>query len=111
MTRPDSDLANFSRLIEALRPWLGQIIFIGGRAHRLYRERPEAASVAYEALQTDDADVALGSSPGGSSNDVTLDLFGNSTGGGGTTRHARPRRGWTGSRSSWRRSGPPGASR
>jgi hypothetical protein len=59
MTSPDTDLAKFSRLIEALRPWLGQIIFIGGRAHRLYRERPEAVPVAYKALQTDDADVAL----------------------------------------------------
>lgn len=59
MTSPDTDLAKFSRLIEALRPWLGQIIFIGGRAHRLYRERPEAVSVTYDALQTDDADVAL----------------------------------------------------
>jgi hypothetical protein len=59
MTSLDSDLAKFSRLIEALRPWLGQIMFIGGRAHRLYRERPEAVPVAYEALQTDDADVAL----------------------------------------------------
>jgi len=59
MTSPDTDLAKFSRLIEALRPWLDQIIFIGGRAHRLYRERPEAVPVAYEALQTDDADVAL----------------------------------------------------
>jgi hypothetical protein len=54
-----NDLGKFSRLIEALRPWLGQIIFIGGRAHRLYRDRPEAASVAYEPLRTDDADIAL----------------------------------------------------
>ncbi len=37
MPPSDSDVAKFSRLIEALRPWLGQIIFIGGRAHRLYR--------------------------------------------------------------------------
>jgi hypothetical protein len=59
MTSPDTDLAKFSRLIEALRPWLGEVIFIGGRAHRLYRERPEAVSLAYDALQTDDADVAL----------------------------------------------------
>jgi hypothetical protein len=35
MPSHDSDLAKFSRLIEALRPWLGQIILIGGRAHRL----------------------------------------------------------------------------
>jgi hypothetical protein len=59
MTPHDNDLEKFSRLIEALRPWLCQILFIGGRAHRLYRERPEAAPVAYEPLRTDDADVAL----------------------------------------------------
>ena len=59
MWPPDNDLAKFSRLIEALRPWLGQIIIVGGRAHRLYRERHEAASADYEPLRTDDADVAI----------------------------------------------------
>jgi hypothetical protein len=59
MTRADSDLDRFSRLIEALRPWLGQIIVIGGRAHELFRLRPEARSVTYPPLRTDDADVAL----------------------------------------------------
>jgi hypothetical protein len=42
MTPHNNDLEKFSRLIEALRPWLGQIIFIGGRARRLYWERPIA---------------------------------------------------------------------
>lgn len=74
MTSPDSDLSKFSRLIEALRPWLGQIIFIGGRAHRLYRERPEAASVAYDALQTDDADVALNPRTMGESESIRVRL-------------------------------------
>lgn len=59
MLRHDSDLEPFSRLVDALRPWLGQIVFVGGWAHRLYRERPEAASVTYDPLRTDDADLAL----------------------------------------------------
>jgi hypothetical protein len=74
MTSPDSDIATFSRLIEALRPWLGQIIFIGGRAHRLYRERPEAVSVTYDALQTDDADVALNPRTMGASASIRVRL-------------------------------------
>ena len=44
----DSDLANISRLVEALRPWLGQIIFIGGWKHRLFREQQEAARIGGE---------------------------------------------------------------
>lgn len=59
MLEPDSDVENFSRLVDALRPWLGKVIFIGGWAHRLYRERPESTSPPYEALRTEDADVAL----------------------------------------------------
>ena len=56
---PDRELAQFSRLVEAVRPWLGQIIFVGGWAHRLYRVRPEAAPLLYDPLRTDDADLAL----------------------------------------------------
>ena len=59
MPRQNSDVEKFSRLVEALEPWLGQIIFVGGWAHRLHRERPEAASVTHEPLTTDDADAAL----------------------------------------------------
>jgi hypothetical protein len=54
----DSD-RQFSTLVEALRPWLGQMIFVGGWAHQLYRLRPEAASLSYPVLRTDDADLAL----------------------------------------------------
>ncbi|HEX5070708.1 MAG TPA: GSU2403 family nucleotidyltransferase fold protein [Vicinamibacterales bacterium] len=54
----DSD-RHFSRLVEALRPWLGQIILVGGWAHQLYRLRPEASSLSYPVLRTDDADLAL----------------------------------------------------
>jgi len=49
----------FSELVEALRPWLGQMIFVGGWAHQLYRLRPEAASLSYPVLRTDNADLAL----------------------------------------------------
>jgi hypothetical protein len=36
------DLASFSRTVEALEPGLGQIVVIGGWAHRLYRYHPLA---------------------------------------------------------------------
>jgi hypothetical protein len=57
--KSDSDLDKFSRLVEALRPWLAKVVFVGGWAHRLYRERPEAITLAYQALRTKDADIAL----------------------------------------------------
>ncbi len=60
MPTSHSDTERFSRLVDALRPWLGKVVFIGGWAHRLYRERPEAVAPPYEALRTEDADVALG---------------------------------------------------
>ena len=40
MPNHDSDLANFSRLVEALRPWLGQVIFIGGWVTELDLGKP-----------------------------------------------------------------------
>lgn len=60
MPTSHSDTERFSLLVDALRPWLGKVVFIGGWAHRLYRERPEAVAPPYEALRTEDADVALG---------------------------------------------------
>jgi hypothetical protein len=30
------DLRSFARLVDALAPWLGQVVIIGGWAHRLY---------------------------------------------------------------------------
>jgi hypothetical protein len=36
------DAKDFARLIEALHPWLNQIVVIGGWAHRLYRLHPLA---------------------------------------------------------------------
>jgi hypothetical protein len=49
----------FARLIEALDPWLGQVVIIGGWAHRLYRLHPLAQPLNYEPLGTLDTDVAV----------------------------------------------------
>jgi hypothetical protein len=48
-----------ARLIEALRPWLGDLVIVGGWVHRLYRFHPQAGSPTYQAVQTRDADVAF----------------------------------------------------
>jgi hypothetical protein len=50
---------HFARLIEALDPWLGQVVIIGGWAHRLYRLHPMAQQLDYEPLGTLDTDVAV----------------------------------------------------
>ena len=53
------DSEAFARLIRALRPWLGQVVIVGGWAHRLHRLHPLATTPAYEPIRTRDADVAL----------------------------------------------------
>jgi len=53
------EYAAFARLVESLRPWLDQVVIIGGWAHRLYRLHPLAEPPQYEPLATLDADVAL----------------------------------------------------
>jgi hypothetical protein len=53
------DLAFFARLINALRPWLGQVVIAGGWAQRLHRVHPLARALEYPSLLTRDADVAL----------------------------------------------------
>lgn len=53
------DVEYFARLIEALDPWLDQVVIIGGWAHRLYRLHPLAQSLDYEPLGTLDTDVAV----------------------------------------------------
>jgi hypothetical protein len=57
--KPDAELDPFIRLVEALEPWLGQIVVIGGWAHRLYRLDPRAQKLAYLPLTTLDCDVAV----------------------------------------------------
>ncbi len=53
------DVKDFARLIEALHPWLNQIVVIGGWAYRLYRLHPLAQQLEYEPLATFDTDVAV----------------------------------------------------
>lgn len=54
-----NDLASIARLIEALRPWHGDLVIIGGWAHRLYRFHPRAGSPTHQPVQTRDADLAF----------------------------------------------------
>lgn len=54
-----NDVEEFTHLADALRPWRDDIVFVGGWAHRLYREHPLARIPAYMPLTTKDADVAF----------------------------------------------------
>lgn len=51
--------AAFARLVTALQPWLEEIVFVGGWAHRLYREHELALQLEYAPLRTRDADIAI----------------------------------------------------
>ena len=53
------DLANFARLIEAMRPWLIHLVIVGGWAHRLHRFHPLATDQEYQPLRTRDVDLAF----------------------------------------------------
>jgi hypothetical protein len=53
------ELDHFIRLIEALDPWLDQVVMIGGWAHRLYRLDPRAQHLPYSPLTTLDSDIAV----------------------------------------------------
>lgn len=57
--KANADLEAFARLIEALEPWLEQVVIIGGWAHRLYRLDPRAQKLTYPPLTTLDSDVAV----------------------------------------------------
>ena len=53
------DLRASTKLIEALRPWLGHLVVVGGWAHRLHRLHPMAVTPQYTPIRTRDADLAL----------------------------------------------------
>jgi hypothetical protein len=53
------DAVSFARLVEAVRPWLGHLVIVGGWAHRLHRLHPLAGKPTYLPLRTRDVDVAL----------------------------------------------------
>jgi len=58
MTEHDPELEAFSKLIEALEPWLVEVVLVGGWANRLYRLDSRARKLDYVPLTTLDGDVA-----------------------------------------------------
>jgi hypothetical protein len=53
------DIEAFAKLITALRPWLGQLVGVGGWAHRLHRFHHLAKSPNHLPLRTLDTDLAF----------------------------------------------------
>jgi hypothetical protein len=54
-----TDEERFARLVEALRPWLDHLVFVGGWAHRLHRALPGLDVPPYQPLMTRDVDLAF----------------------------------------------------
>ena len=54
-----NDLEAFAKLAQALAPWRGQLVFIGGWAHRLHRYDPRANQLDYQPVFTRDTDIAF----------------------------------------------------
>lgn len=54
-----NDLEAFARLVEALDPWRGQLVFIGGWSHRLHTLHPHASPLAFQPVFTKDTDLAF----------------------------------------------------
>src|SRR5215472_1239772 len=59
MSERDPGLEAFSKFIVALEPWLGEVVLVGGWAHRLYRLDSRARKLNYLPLTTLDGDVAV----------------------------------------------------
>jgi hypothetical protein len=59
MSEQDPELEAFSKFIAAVDPWLGEVVLVGGWAHRLYRLDPRARKLDYLPLTTLDGDVAV----------------------------------------------------
>ena len=53
------DSEAFARLVTALRPWLGQLVVVGGWAHRLHRFHRLANPPGHLLLRTRDTDLAF----------------------------------------------------
>ncbi len=53
------DKTAFAILVQALRPYLREVVFVGGWAHRLFHFHEFADPAGYLPLATDDADVAV----------------------------------------------------
>jgi len=57
---PDSsqDRTAFARVVRALRPYLDELVFVGGWAHRLLALHELAGALDFQPLMTSDADIA-----------------------------------------------------
>ena len=56
---PADESAEFARLVHALRPYRGDLVLIGGWAHRLSRLHPLAQPLEFPPLFTQDVDLAI----------------------------------------------------
>jgi hypothetical protein len=54
-----NDLEAFIQLAQALAPWRGKLVFVGGWAHRLHRLHPRATPQAHQPVFTRDTDLAF----------------------------------------------------
>jgi hypothetical protein len=59
MVTQAAEIEPFAKFIEALGPWLGQVVLIGGWVHRLYRLDPRTRNVTYLPLTTLDGGVVI----------------------------------------------------
>lgn len=56
-----NDLEAFAKLAQALAPWSGQLVYVGGWAHRIHRLDPRANKLEHQAVFTRDTDLAFAS--------------------------------------------------
>lgn len=56
-----NDLDTLAKLVDALEPWRGQRVFVGGWAHRIHQFSPRANQLEYEPVFTRDTDLAFAS--------------------------------------------------
>jgi len=56
-----NDLDNLAKLLQALKPWRGHLVVVGGWAHRLYRFAPHVNNPGYQPVNTRETDLAFNS--------------------------------------------------
>jgi hypothetical protein len=49
----------FVRVISSLKPYLPQIVLVGGWAHRLFQEHPWGRRLEFEVLMTENVDLSV----------------------------------------------------
>ena len=54
-----NDFDALAKLIQAIEPWRGHLVLVGGWAHRLHRFHPAASKLPYNPIATKDTDLAF----------------------------------------------------